>query len=93
VVEAARQTGGRSALIMLIPGLPEIEPKEPPNQWTAALFGRLNPETDRVKQTKLGIAGVARAFKDALDDPAAPPALRSRPRIKLFGVDAETRRD
>jgi glycosyltransferase involved in cell wall biosynthesis/tetratricopeptide (TPR) repeat protein len=72
---------------MIVPGLPEIEPVEPPKRWTMVLFGRLNPETDRIKQGRLGVAAFARAYRDAWDQPGQPAALREG-RLKLFGVDA-----
>jgi len=72
---------------MLIPGLPNIDPNPSSKKLTAVLFGRLNPETDRIKQTKLGVAAIAQAYKQAVNDSGAPAMLRdSRPRIKLFGV-------
>jgi tetratricopeptide (TPR) repeat protein/glycosyltransferase involved in cell wall biosynthesis len=78
---------GSGSTQMLIPGLPNIDPKPLSNKLTAVLFGRLNPETDRIKQTKLGVAAVAQAYKQAVNDSGAPAMLRdNRPRIKLFGV-------
>jgi glycosyltransferase involved in cell wall biosynthesis len=73
---------------MLIPGLPDIDVEQPPKQWTAVLFGRLNPETDRIKQAKLGVAAIAQTYKNANQDVGASPLLRNRPRIKLFGIDS-----
>ncbi|WP_340124190.1 tetratricopeptide repeat protein [Methylobacter svalbardensis] len=78
---------GSGSTQMLIPGLPNIDPKPISNKLTAVLFGRLNPETDRIKQTKLGVAAIAQAYKQAVNDSGAPAMLRdTRPRIKLFGV-------
>nr|WP_262966393.1 tetratricopeptide repeat protein [Methylobacter psychrophilus] len=78
---------GAGSTHMLIPGLPNIDPNPSSKKLTAILFGRLNPETDRIKQTKLGVAAIARAYKLALTDPGAPAMLRDDcPRIKLFGV-------
>jgi glycosyltransferase involved in cell wall biosynthesis len=72
---------------MLIPGLPEIEPTYPPSKWTVILFGRLSPETSKIKQTKLGIAAVARCERDAREDAGLAKKLKDGTRIKLFGVD------
>src|SRR5436190_453171 len=63
-------------------------PRQPPRRWTMVLFGRLNPETDRVKQGRLGVAAFARAYRDALNQAGSPAALRE-PRLRLFGVDAD----
>jgi hypothetical protein len=72
---------GPGSTQMLIPGLPNIDPKPLPNKLTAVLFGRLNPETDRIKQTKLGVAAIAQAYKHAVNDSGAPAMLRdNRPR-------------
>lgn len=72
---------------MLIPGLPEIDLKPPPNRWTVLLFGRLDPESDRIKQGRLGVAAFAATFKDALSQPGLSPVLRDRPRLKLYGIE------
>ncbi|HMH53619.1 MAG TPA: glycosyltransferase family 4 protein, partial [Candidatus Acidoferrum sp.] len=76
-----------SSPYVIVPGLPDLEPIEPPKRWTVVLFGRLNPETDRIKQGRLGVAAFARACRDALNQAGLPEILRNA-RLKLFGVDA-----
>jgi glycosyltransferase involved in cell wall biosynthesis len=77
---------GDAPVEMLIPGLPEIETKAPPKRWTVLLFGRLDPDTDAVKQGRLGVAAFARAYRDALTNATLPSILRDRPRLKLYGI-------
>ena len=77
---------------MIVPGLPEVEPMEPPKRWTMILFGRLNPETDRIKQGRLGVVSFARAYRNALDQAGLAMVLRD-PRLKLFGVDSRDEED
>ncbi len=72
---------------MLIPGLPEIDTKAPPKRWTVLLFGRLDPESDRIKQGRLGVAAFATCYRDALNQAVLSPALRDRPRMKLYGIE------
>jgi glycosyltransferase involved in cell wall biosynthesis len=78
---------GKDSCGMLIPGLQEIEPIHSPSKWTAILFGRLNPETNRLKQTKLGIAALARCERDARTDAGLAKKLKDGTRIKMYGVD------
>lgn len=76
--------------IMLIPGLPEVEPAVAPTRWTMVLFGRLNSEANRLKQGRLAIAAFARAYRHAREQPGLPKVLREpRPRLKLYGVEAK----
>ena len=79
---------GGENIPMLIPGLPEIDSKPLPKRWTALLFGRLDPQSDCIKQSRLGVAALARSYNDALKDDTMPKALRDRPRVKLFGIAA-----
>jgi len=72
---------------MLIPGLPEIEPTYAPSKWTVIFFGRLSPETNKIKQTKLGVAAVAQCERDSREDAGLAKKLKDGSRIKLFGVE------
>lgn len=72
---------------MLIPGLPEIDPLPSPSKWTAILFGRLNPDTNRLKQTKLALAAAASCERDAKRDSGLAQKLKNGTRVRLFGVD------
>lgn len=75
---------------MIVPGLPEIDPVEPPKRWTMVLFGRLNPETDRIKQGRLGVAAFARAYRDAWKQPGlvstSGPACDNAALQRLFRI-------
>jgi|CXWL01.1.fsa_nt_gi glycosyltransferase involved in cell wall biosynthesis len=81
---------GRSENIhMLIPGLAEIVAKPAPRTFTAFLSGRLSEDAARIKQGHLGIAGFAKAYRNALED-NMPDGLCQRPRLVLRGVDFES---
>lgn len=75
---------------MLIPGLAEIEPKEPPATFVAFLSGRLSDDAARIKQGHLGIAAFSKAQREARQD-GMPDALCNQPKLLLRGVDFEGR--
>jgi glycosyltransferase involved in cell wall biosynthesis len=78
---------GEGACQMLIPGLPEIEPSNVPSKWTTILFGRLNPATNRIKQTKLGIIAAAKCEQEARSNPGLAKKLQEGTRIRMYGAD------
>jgi glycosyltransferase involved in cell wall biosynthesis len=80
---------GYGSCEMLIPSLAEIEPVQVPSKWTTILFGRFNPTTDRLKQTKLGLAGAARCEREARANGGLAKKLREGTRIKMFGIDPD----
>ena len=63
---------------IIIPGMPEIDPRRVPTTFTACTFGRLDPENDRIKQGRLAVAGFADLCRWA-DDPGRPRALARPP--------------
>ncbi|SCZ52913.1 tetratricopeptide repeat protein [Thiohalomonas denitrificans] len=69
---------------MLIPGLAEIEPQPLPRTFNGMVFGRLDPENDRIKQGRLAIAGFATACKKA-SSPGGPAALQGA-RLHVIGI-------
>jgi glycosyltransferase involved in cell wall biosynthesis/tetratricopeptide (TPR) repeat protein len=89
--ELADLLGGREPHV-IVPGFPELDPAQPPRRWTMLLFGRLDPETDRIKQGRLGIAAFAQAHRDAVSNAGLSAELRA-PRLKLFGIDPSDEAD
>ena len=75
---------------MLVPGLPEIDPKEAPKKFVAFLGGRLSPDAARIKQGHLGVAAFAAAQFKARTE-GVPEALKRQPKLILRGVDFEHR--
>jgi glycosyltransferase involved in cell wall biosynthesis/tetratricopeptide (TPR) repeat protein len=73
----------------LIPGVDEIPARVAPKTFTAFMSGRLSSDTAKIKQSHLGVAAFAHAFKRAIDDPALPDALRHQPRLILRGVSLD----
>ena len=84
--------GASKSVSMLVPGLAEIEVREPPKTFTAFLSGRLSEDALRIKQGHLGIAAFAQAQREACAT-EMPEALCKEPRLVLRGVDFERRTD
>ncbi|MBI4754059.1 MAG: glycosyltransferase [Betaproteobacteria bacterium] len=74
---------------MLVPGLADIEPRQPAPEFTAFLSGRLSGDAAPIKQGHLGVAAFAHAVRQAHADSGLPRALREDPRLILRGVDLE----
>lgn len=80
---------GEGKVSMIIPGLPTgIKPRTLPKTFTAVMFGRLDPDADRIKQGRLGIAAMGSAYRQTLENPGLPQILHDRPRLKLYGIDS-----
>ena len=87
---ASYLVGASKQIHMVVPGLPEIDPKEAPKTFIAFLSGRLSPDAARIKQGHLGIAAFATAESRAHID-GIPEALKRQPTLLLRGVDFENR--
>jgi glycosyltransferase involved in cell wall biosynthesis len=74
---------------MLIPGLAEIVPSPAPKSFTVFMSGRLCDDAARIKQGHLGIAGFAKAHREAREK-GMPDGLRDKPKLVLRGVNFET---
>lgn len=73
-------------VVQLIPCFPNIEPQRSrDDQVVAIAFGRLDKESDRIKQGRLAAAAFGAAVKEATDLPAGPEALQNG-RISLLGI-------
>ena len=80
---------GPKKVHMLIPGLADIEPREPPKTFTAFLSGRFSNDTARIKQAYLGVAAFAKSHHEARGN-GMPDGLCKSPKLVLRGVDFET---
>lgn len=83
---AQNKTQGLSCpkVIEIIPGLASISGIPSPNGFSAITFGRLSPDTDRLKQISLAVAAFARAI--SIPHQEFPPD----PFIKLIGLSLDT---
>jgi glycosyltransferase involved in cell wall biosynthesis len=57
----------KNKIVEIVPGFPEIEGLEAPNAFSAITFGRLEPESDKIKQASLAIEAFAHAKSQARD--------------------------
>ncbi|WGG48571.1 tetratricopeptide repeat protein [Rugamonas sp. DEMB1] len=82
-------------VVMLVPGMAEIEPKKMHRTFKGFLSGRLSSDAKKVKQAQLGIAAFANAIKQASENSGLPADLRgaSEPQLTLRGVDFENGAD
>jgi len=77
---------------MLVPGLPDIQPRDEPKVFRAFLSGRLSA---KIKQASLGIAAFGSAIHQCTENLGLPSALNrvNEPRLILRGVDFENTND
>jgi glycosyltransferase involved in cell wall biosynthesis len=73
---------------MLVPGLPNIQPRSEPKNFKAFLSGRL---AAKIKQASLGLAAFGAAVNQCTKNPGLPSQLNlnQEPRMILRGVDFE----
>jgi glycosyltransferase involved in cell wall biosynthesis len=71
---------------MLVPGFATIPPKPSTARLTLITFGRMDRESDRVKQGSLAVAGFASACRQAHAIPGLPPQLCDNPQMRVIGI-------
>src|SRR5215470_12493921 len=71
---------------MLVPGFATIPPKPATARLTLITFGRMDRESDRVKQGSLAVAGFASACRQAHAIPGLPQPLRDNPQMRVIGI-------
>jgi hypothetical protein len=74
--------------IMLVPGFADIKPQPPQHRLTAITFGRMDRESERIKQGSLAVAGFAAACREAGTRAGTPTKLRENPQLRVIGIDA-----
>jgi glycosyltransferase involved in cell wall biosynthesis len=83
-LDRVRGMGSGARVTELVPGLPAITPLEtPPSTFRAITFGRLDPQSDRIKQGRLAVHAFARLVRDV------PDVVGDDPRIAVIGVNAD----
>ena len=71
---------------MLVPGFATIPPKPSTARLTLITFGRMDRESDRIKQGSLAVAGFASACRQARDSSGLPPQLYDNPQMRVIGI-------
>ncbi len=74
---------------MLVPGFANV-PVHPSSQCLHVItFGRMDRESDRIKQGGLAVAGFASAVKHASSpaNPGLPKELKNRPQMRVIGIN------
>jgi tetratricopeptide (TPR) repeat protein/glycosyltransferase involved in cell wall biosynthesis len=73
---------------MLVPGFAQVHARPAAQRLTLITFGRMDRESDRIKQGALAIAGFASAVRSA-QQPGMPRLLRENPQIRVIGISEE----
>jgi glycosyltransferase involved in cell wall biosynthesis len=71
---------------MLVPGFADIESRPATHELTLITFGRMDRESDRIKQGGLAVAGFATAVRSARQH-QMPERLCSNPQMRLIGIE------
>jgi glycosyltransferase involved in cell wall biosynthesis len=74
----------RKQVLELIPGLATIEAATPPASFSAIAFGRFDKRMEPIKQSRLAVAGFARAIRDGTH------TMGHDPKLTLLGLDQNT---
>ena len=73
-----------SHVVMLIPGFADVPVRPSQHRLHAITFGRMDRESDRIKQGGLAVAGFASAVKQA--DKGFPEKLKDSPQMRVIGI-------
>ena len=74
-------------ITMLIPGFADIESRPSTHRLRLITFGRMDRESDRIKQGSLAVAGFASACHMAEHTSGLSPRLRENPQMQVIGID------
>jgi hypothetical protein len=73
---------------MLVPGFARVQVRPATHSLTLITFGRMDRESDRIKQGALAVAGFASAVR-AAQQPGMPRLLRDNPQMRVIGISEE----
>jgi hypothetical protein len=73
---------------MLVPGFARVHVRPATHSLTLITFGRMDRESDRIKQGGLAVAGFASAVR-AAQQPGMPLLLRDNPQMRVIGISEE----
>lgn len=73
---------------MLVPGFANVPPRPSKQYLHLITFGRMDRESDRIKQGGLAVAGFASAVKQASSpsNPGLPKTLKNKPQMRVVGI-------
>ena len=73
--------------VMLVPGFAEVPVKPSSHRLHLITFGRMDRESDRIKQGALAVAGFGSAVKYAHKEPGSHPKLKDNPQMRVIGIE------
>jgi tetratricopeptide (TPR) repeat protein len=71
---------------MLIPGFAGVPARPSAHRLHLITFGRMDRESDRIKQGGLAVAGFASAIKQAWSNIGLPEKLKENPQMRVIGI-------
>ena len=74
---------------MLVPGFADMPIRPAEHRLTLITFGRMDRESDRIKQGALAVAGFATACRRAKEIIGLPEVLGDNPRMRVIGIREE----
>jgi tetratricopeptide (TPR) repeat protein len=74
-------------VVMLVPGFADVPVRPSTHRLQLITFGRMDRESDRIKQGALAVAGFATAVKQAHSNPGLPETLKDNPLMRVIGVN------
>jgi hypothetical protein len=72
---------------MLVPGFANVPARPAAHRLHVITFGRMDRESDRIKQGALAVAGFASAIKQAWSMLGSPQKLKDNPQMRVIGID------
>ena len=72
---------------MLVPGFAEIPIQPSEHRLQLITFGRMDRESDRIKQGSLAVAGFGSAVSYAGANKGSPEKLKKSPQMRVIGID------
>ena len=85
--DALKDIVGQSVNVtMLVPGFADVPIQPSSHRLHLITFGRMDRESDRIKQGALAVAGFASAVKQAYSVPGMPANLKHNPQMRVIGV-------
>ncbi len=86
LLRAALKDVVQSDVTMLVPGFAKVPVQPSTHRLTLITFGRMDRESDRIKQGGLAVAGFASAVHYACKRAGSPPKLKENPQMRVIGI-------
>jgi len=75
-----------ASVSMLVPGFADVPVRPSSHRLHVITFGRMDRESDRIKQGGLAVAGFASAIKHAWSHAGSPEKLKNNPQMRIIGI-------